>query len=56
MLLYTYGGIWMTPSTIVLKSLKPIHQLLQQAQIVAFGSPPEYYRQDITYLKPERNK
>lgn len=54
MLLYKYGGIWMTPSTIVLKSLKPIHQLLQQAQIVAFGSPPEYYRQDIRYLKPER--
>lgn len=55
MLLYKYGGIWMTPTTIVLKSLKPIYQLLQQAQIIACGSPSEYYRQDISYLKPERN-
>ena len=54
-LLYQYGGIWITPSTIVLKNLKPFYQLLNDYQIVMFGSPPEYYRQDITYLKPERS-
>ena len=55
MLLYQYGGVWMTPNTIVLKSLKPFHQLLQKCQLVVMGSPPDYYRQDITYLKPARN-
>jgi hypothetical protein len=54
-LLYLYGGIWMLPSTIIFRNLNFLTKLLNKNDIICFGSSSEYYKQSITFLKPERN-
>lgn len=44
MIMYRYGGLWVPPNIIVLKSLLPITQKLADKEIVLFGCPDKYLR------------
>ena len=44
MIMYRYGGLWIPPNIIVLKSLLPISDKLIDKEIVLFGCPDKYLK------------
>lgn len=43
-IMYQYGGLWLPPWIIILKSLKPIINKLESKSVVVFGCPDKFLR------------